>query len=289
MAQTIDSHHHFWRYDPAEYDWIDQSMAVLRRDFLPEDLRTSINAAGIDGVVSVQARQTLEETRWLLSLAREHPFIRGVVGWAPLASPDLQRELDPLVGDANLVGLRHVVQGEPDDEFILRDDFNRGIDSLRAFGLCYDILIYERHLPQTIRFVDRHPGQVFVLDHVAKPNIRVREMEPWRRNIGELARREHVYCKLSGMVTEADPQHWSPAQLRPYYDAVLETFGPRRLMFGSDWPVCLLGVEYARWADIVREWTAALSHTERNQIFGGSAIEAYRLPAARPAANKPAK
>jgi L-fuconolactonase len=274
---TIDSHHHFWRYDPAQYGWIDESMRVIRRDFLPDDLRTATAAAGINGVISVQARQSLEDTRWLLSFADQHDFIRGVVGWVPLASPDVKRELEPLTKHEKLVAVRHVVQNEPDDNFVLRDDFNAGIASLREFDLRYDILIFERHLPQTIRFIDHHPNQVFVLDHIAKPKIKTGEIEPWRRHIAELARRENVYCKVSGMVTEADPQHWTPQQLRPYFDAVLEAFTPRRLMFGSDWPVCLLGVGYAEWVDTVRGWTAELSSAERNRIFGETAAEAYHL------------
>jgi L-fuconolactonase len=276
---TIDSHHHFWQYDPAQYDWIVDSMSVLRRDFLPDDLRRRTAQAGVDSVVSVQARQTLDETWWLLSLAKRHDFIRGVVGWVPLASPDLRRDLESLAREHKLVGMRHVVQGEPDENFILRDDFNRGVAALLDFGLRYDILIFERHLPQTIRFVDRHPGQLFVLDHVAKPRIKAREIEPWRENIAELARRDNVYCKVSGMVTEADPRNWTPEQVRPYFDVVLEAFGPDRLMFGSDWPVCLVGIDYQRWGEIVRGWTESLTTSEQDRIFGGTAVEAYGLDA----------
>jgi L-fuconolactonase len=277
MATMIDSHHHFWRYDPMQYDWIDESMRAIRRDFLPDDLRRATREAGIDGVVSVQARQSLEETRWLLDLANQHDFIRGAVGWVPLVSPDVKRVLESFAAERKLVGVRHVVQGEPDEDFILRDDFNAGIATLREFGLRYDILIFERHLPQTIRFVDRHPDQIFVLDHLAKPKIRAGQLDPWRRNIAELARRENVYCKVSGMVTEADPFDWTVEQLRPYFDTVLAAFGPDRLMFGSDWPVCLVGVEYDRWANVARGWTERLSASARDRIFGGTAIEAYGL------------
>jgi L-fuconolactonase len=274
---VIDSHHHFWRYDAVQYDWIDDSMSAIRRDFLPEDLRQATAAAGVDGVVSVQARQSLEETRWLLDLANQHGFIRGVVGWVPLASPDVEQSLEQLAAEEKLIAVRHVVQGEPDDNFILRDDFNAGVAALLEFGLRYDILILERHLPQTIEFVDRHPNQVFVLDHIAKPKIASGEIGPWRRHIAKLAKRENVYCKLSGMVTEAEPRNWTSEQLRPYFDAVLEAFGPDRLMFGSDWPVCLVGVEYPHWVDIVRDWTRGLSSSERHRIFGVTALEAYGL------------
>jgi L-fuconolactonase len=252
-------------------------MAVLRRNFLPEDLAAELSAANVEGVVSVQARQSLEETAWLLGFARSHSFIRGVVGWAPLADPRLPEILAPVAADQKLVGVRHVIQGEPDDDYILRDDFNAGIRGLRAFGLRYDILILARHLPQTIRFVDRHPNQVFVLDHIAKPPIRERILSPWRENIRELARRPNVYCKLSGLVTEADPANWKPADLAPYIDTVLEAFGPQRLMFGSDWPVCLLGVTYSRWLAFVLETLSGLSAAERQRICSATAAEAYGL------------
>jgi L-fuconolactonase len=273
----IDAHHHFWNYDPVEYGWISGDMAALRRDFGPEQLRTAVDAAGIDGVVSVQARQTIEETRWLLELASQHDFIRGVVGWVPLVDADLAARLERFAAHPKLKAVRHVVQDEPDDDFILRDDFNRGVAQLKRFDLRYDILIFERHLPQTIQFVDRHPDQVFVLDHVAKPRIRDGIVDDWRKNLCTLARRENVYCKLSGMVTEADWRAWTPAQLRPYVDVALEAFTPRRMMFGSDWPVCLAACGYARWANLVREFARELSPAEQDRLFGGTAIEAYQL------------
>jgi L-fuconolactonase len=273
----IDSHHHFWRYDPREYGWISESMSILRRDFLPADLQREAHAAGIDGVVSVQARQTVEETRWLLELAGQNAFLRGVVGWVPLVSAGVRQDLERFAVYPKLKAVRHVLQDEPDDDYILRDDFNRGIALLKEFGLRYDILIFERHLPQTIEFVDRHPGLTFILDHVAKPRIRDRLLSPWRENMRELARRPNVYCKLSGMATEADPHAWTPKQLWPYMEVALEAFGPRRLMFGSDWPVCLLAVEYPRWLAVVREFAAKLSPAEQERMFGGTAIEAYGL------------
>jgi L-fuconolactonase len=273
----IDAHQHFWKYNPVEYGWIDDAMSVIRRDFLPADLRREISQAGVDGVVSVQARQILEETEWLLQVAAENDFIRGVVGWVPLRDPGVGKILKKLAARPKLCGVRHVVQAEADDRFILRDDFNRGIKLLRQFGLTYDILVYEWQLPPTIEFVDRHPDQVFVLDHVAKPRIRNNLLEPWRKNIRELARRENVYCKISGMVTEADYKHWTEDQLTPYVEAVLEAFGPRRLMFGSDWPVCLVACSYLRWREIVSVFTSRLSANDRAWIFGKTAIKAYSL------------
>ena len=207
---VIDAHHHFWQYDPAQYAWIDEAKSVLRRDFLPEHLAAEIAAAGVDGVVSVQARQTIEETGWLLDFADRNEFIRGVVGWAPLVSPRVADDLARLSDRKKLKAVRHVLQDEPDDDYMLRADFNDGIRGLAQFGLAYDILIYERQLPQAIQLVDRHPSQVFVLDHIAKPRIGEGLLSPWRENIRELARRQNVYCKISGMVTEADWQRWTP-------------------------------------------------------------------------------
>jgi L-fuconolactonase len=279
---VIDAHHHFWRYSDEEYGWIPPEWSALRRDFLPEDLSRELDAAGVDGVVSVQARQSLVETEWLLDLAARHDFVRGVVGWAPLVSPDLESHLDRLAAHpASLAGklraFRHVLQGEPDDAYMLRDDFNRGIRALTRRGLAYDILVFERHLPNTITFVDRHPGQVFIVDHIAKPRIAAGELEPWAKNLRELARRPNVACKLSGMVTEADVLRWSPAQLRPYFDVVLESFGPDRLLFGSDWPVCLAGVAYSRWKETVASALSPLSVDERAAVFGENARRLYRL------------
>jgi L-fuconolactonase len=274
---VLDAHHHFWRYNAQDFGWIDDAMRVIRRDFLPPDLAKTIHAAGVDGVVSVQARQSLEETRWLLELAEANSFVRGVVGWVPLITPDIENLLGELAANPKLRAVRHVLQREPDECYMLREDFARGIQALRAHRLAYDILIFERHLPQTIPFVDRHPQQIFVLDHLAKPRIKDGLLEPWRKNIIELARRPNVYCKLSGMVTEADYLNWTEAQLRPYFEMVLEAFGPRRLMFGSDWPVCLVACDYARWANLVRGWIGKLSATEQARILGETAAEAYGL------------
>jgi L-fuconolactonase len=276
---NIDSHHHFWKYSPAAYGWIDDSMAALRRDFIPDDLQQEIAHADIHGVVSVQARQTVGETEWLLSLADKHSFIKGVVGWLPLADAGVKAVIEKFARNPRLRGVRHVVQGEPDDRFILGADFNRGVALLKDFGLVYDILIFERHLPPSIEFVDRHPEQVFVLDHIAKPRIKDNAIEPWRKHIKELARRGNVYCKASGMVTEAGYKNWDEAQLRPYFDTVLDAFGPRRLMFGSDWPVCLVASSYVRWVEVVHRLAGRLTADERAWLFGKTAIQAYALKA----------
>jgi L-fuconolactonase len=276
-APRIDSHHHFWLYSPEEYPWMNDSMQVIRRDFLPADLKAEIDSVGINGVVSVQARESVAETSWLLDFAGQHSFIQGVVGWVPLVDPQVAEILGPLAENPKLCAVRHVVQDEPDDNFILREDFSRGIRGLQQFGLAYDILIYERHLAPTVEFVDRHPNQVFVLDHVAKPRIKDRALSPWAENIRELAKRSNVYCKLSGMPTEADFQTWTDADLDPYFDVVLEAFEPQRLMFGSDWPVCLVATSYKRWFELVSRWIARFSADERDRILGGTAVEAYSL------------
>jgi L-fuconolactonase len=274
----IDAHHHLWKYSAAEYGWITPEMKVIRRDFLPEDLETLMHYFGIEGTVAVQARQTLEETTWLLGLSEKHPLIRGVVGWVPLTDgAGVKRSLERFAGNHKLRGVRHVVQDEPDPRYILRKDFNDGVSALREFGLRYDILIFERHLPAAIEFVDRHPNQTFILDHVAKPRIKDKIISPWDRNMRDLAKRQNVYCKLSGMVTEADPQRWTPEGLQPYIDVVLATFGPRRIMYGSDWPVMLLAGDYVRWYGVVTNAIAKLSKAEQDRIMGGTAAEAYGI------------
>jgi L-fuconolactonase len=251
-------------------------MAELRRDFVVEDLERELTAANVNGTVLVQARQTEEETQSLLSFARESPRILGVVGWAEIAGEDFEKQVEELAQDGQLVGLRHVVQAEPDG-FLDGAAFNRGIRALRGATLVYDILIYERQLEEATRFVDRHPGQAFVLDHIAKPKIAAGALEPWRKRIIELARRPNVCCKVSGMVTEANPKNWTREQLRPYLDAVVEAFGPQRLMAGTDWPVCLVGTSYKGWWDFLRNYFAGFGEDERASIFGGCAMEIYAL------------
>ena len=273
----IDAHHHLWQYNDHDYIWMTGEMEPLRRDFLTPDLRSVCEESGVEGSVAVQARQTLAETEWLLQLAEKCSLIRGVVGWIPLIEDHVGSFLDRYSQNRRLKGVRHVLHDEPDDEYMLRDDFNRGVDRLQAYNLTYDILIFERHLPQTIQFVDRHPNQVFILDHIAKPRIREEILSPWRDNIRELAKRHNVYCKLSGMVTEAKWNTWTESDLVPYFETVLSAFGPSRLMFGSDWPVLTLACSYRRWTDCVRSFVSELSTDEQQRILSGSAIAAYRL------------
>lgn len=274
---VIDTHHHFWNYNPVEYDWIDDEMAVIRKNFLPEQLKETISSTEVTGVVSVQARQCLEETDWLLKMASENDFMKGIVGWVPLADSSSGEILEKYAANKWLKGVRHVVQGEPDPEFILREDFNRGIARLKKFGLVYDILITENQLPNTIRFVEQHPEQQFVLDHIAKPKIRQNEIEDWRTNLSKLAKHPNVSCKISGMVTEANYKTWTEEQLQPYFDAVLEAFGPKRLMFGTDWPVCLVATSYKNWLELVKKVVSKFSVAEQEQILYKNAITVYHL------------
>jgi len=275
-SKRVDAHQHFWRFTDAEFGWIDDAMATIRRDFLPADLKPLLQASSIHATVAVQARQSLEETEWLLALAAESPWIEGVVGWVPLVDPDVEATLEGLSSNKSLKGVRHVLQAEP-DTYMGRDDFNSGVRLLRKYDLAYDLLVLEHQLPAAIALVDRHPDQAFVLDHLAKPRIAAGELEPWRNNIRELARRLHVSCKMSGMVTEASFEKWKLADLQPYLETALEAFGPKRLMFGSDWPVCTVASGYARWVDTVRAFIGTLSEGEQNQIMGSNAAAFYKL------------
>lgn len=268
----IDSHQHFWRYDAAQYAWIDDSMGALRRDFLPPEARRVMMAAGVDGTIAVQAQQSEQETDWLLDLADADPFIRGVVGWVDLAADDAERELERFAAEPRIVGIRHVVQAEPAG-FMDRADFRRGVAAVGRHDLVYDILIYERQMAEAARFAAALPNQRFVLDHFGKPDVRGGSIAEWRRGLQALAALPQVWCKLSGLVTEADWQAWTPAQLRPYFDTALEAFGPARLMFGSDWPVCEVAATYEQ---VVEAMTAILGGRPA-EIFGGTAVRAYGL------------
>lgn len=273
----IDAHHHFWKFDPVEYGWLGEKMKALRRDFLASDLEAAAKTAGVDGVVSVQVRQTLGENEFMLDIADRAGIVRGVVGWAPLVEADVETHLERFAAHPKFKGVRYILQDEPANALMDDADFNRGVSKLSQFNLVYDVLIYERHLEQAIRFVDRHPNQVFVLDHVAKPRIKDGVREPWATLMRELARRPNLYCKISGMATEAAWETWTSTDIEPYIDVVLEAFTPRRLMFGSDWPVMLVASDYPRWAVTVEGAIAKLSAGEQARIWSGTAVEAYRL------------
>jgi len=273
----IDSHQHFWIYNQYEYDWIDDSMAAIRRNFLPRDLRPELDANGFSGSVVVQTRQTLAETRWLLELAEENPWVTGVVGWADLQSPDIRAQLKQLAQNPKLVGLRHIVQSEPDDRFLLRPDFMRGIAALAEFDLAYDILIYTKHLPVAREFVRQFPHQRFVLDHLAKPPIKNGNLDAWAEGIRRLADFPNVFCKLSGLVTEADWLAWTPEQIIPCLDRAFESFGADRLMIGSDWPVCLVAAQYSRVMNLVKEYIQSKSADAQAAVLGGNAQKFWRL------------
>jgi L-fuconolactonase len=278
MNKRIDAHQHFWQYNPIEHAWMTEEMAAIRRDFLPGDLKPLLDRLGFDGCLAVQVRQNLEETRWLLEVAKQHDFVRGVVGWVDLRSPELPAQLREFAGQEKLVGVRHIVQDEPDDDFMLRDDFRRGVRQLKNSDLAYDVLIYPRQLPAAIRLVEEFPDQRFVLDHIAKPPIADGTMEPWATGLRRLAKAPNLQCKLSGMVTEARWGRWQPGDFRPYLDVVFEAFGPGRLMIGSDWPVCTLSASYESAMGIVLDYIAQLSAAEQDGILGGNCARFYGLP-----------
>ncbi|KAB2665602.1 MAG: amidohydrolase family protein [Verrucomicrobia bacterium] len=270
----LDSHQHFWRYRAAEYSWIPAG-SPLHRDWLPADLEALQRPLGFDGSIAVQARQSLAESDWLLGLADAAPRVKGVVGWVDLRAPHAEADLERLADHPKFVGVRHVAQDEPDDGFLSRPEFVRGVGLLAKHALTYDILVYERQLPAAIELVRQLPGQPFVLDHIAKPRIKRRELAPWRERIRELARHDNVLCKVSGMVTEADHARWTADDLRPYLDVVAEAFGPRRLMFGSDWPVCLLAAPYEGVEGVARDYFRGLDAGDAEGFWGGNCARFY--------------
>lgn len=274
----IDAHQHFWVYDARGYDWINESMTGLRRDFMPADLAREQVMAGLDGAVTVQARSMVEETRWLLELSERESIIKGVVGWVDLCSPEVTDQLDEFASHPKLVGIRHVVHDEPDDEFMLRTDFLQGIKKLSDYDLTYDLLLFPKHLPVAVEVVKSNPYIKFVLDHLGKPIIKDGVVSPWDDDLRRLAAFENVTCKLSGMVTEADWEDWKPDDFMPYLDIVLDAFEPNRLMIGSDWPVCTLAGNYAEVLSIVIDYVTRLSTHEQEMILGGTCSEFYRLP-----------
>jgi len=278
-VMRIDAHQHFWHYNPAEYGWIDDSMAALRRDFLPAESAREMSAAGFDGCIAVQARQTDEETRWLLELASRHASIAGVVGWVDLqqGADRVRQRLASYADDRKLVGIRHIVQAESDDRFLLRPQLLEGLSILAEFSLPFDLLIYPRHLDVAIECVGRLPNLRFLLDHLAKPNIRDGEMTVWQRGVRALAAHQNVFAKLSGLITEADWHNWTPHSIRRYLDVAFEAFGWQRLIIGSDWPVCLVAGDYLRTMHLVLDYISVRPPHEQAAVIGGNAERFWRL------------
>jgi len=274
----IDSHQHFWNYDPARDSWIDDSMDAIKRDFLPLDLEPNLVKNGYDGSIAIQADQSEEETMFLLNLAEEHRFIKGVVGWVDLKDRQVSERLEYFSQFKKLVGYRHIIQAEPDD-FMFDKGFRNGIKALSKYGYTYDILIYSRQLKAAINLVEAFPQQPFVLDHIAKPDIKNREFTTWSSLISELAKSRNVYCKVSGMVTEASWQDWKIKDFTPYLDRVFEVFGPDRLMIGSDWPVCLLAGTYSNVIGIVDDYLARNLPAQKSKVLGENAVNFYHLGA----------
>jgi L-fuconolactonase len=277
----IDAHQHFWKYNPVRDSWITEEMSVLKRDFLPGELDEERKANGIDATIAVQADQSEEETLFLLQLAEGNASIAGVVGWIDLRSPQVAERMGFFSQFQKLRGFRHIAQSEPDDRFLVREDFVHGIANLRQFGLTYDILIYPKQLHAALELVTRLPEQSFVIDHLAKPQIKSRATVPWEHLIREIAKNPNVFCKLSGLVTEADWRHWKNEDFRPYLDVAFEAFGPDRLMFGSDWPVCLCAASYQQVVEIVEDYLEDWPANMKGKIFGGNAAHFYRLKTAQ--------
>ncbi|HCZ01862.1 MAG TPA: amidohydrolase [Verrucomicrobiales bacterium] len=273
----IDAHQHFWEYHPEEYPWITEELGVLRRSFLPSDLAPELIKSGLDGSIAVQARQSLDESRWLLSLAEKNSHILGVVGWVDLCSDHIDAQLAEFSGHPQFVGVRHVVQDEPDDSFMLRTDFLNGIDRLKNHGLKYDILIFPQQLEAALKLVAQFPEQAFVIDHIGKPSIKDGSLQPWKKLMKEFSEFPNVNCKISGMITEADWKNWKKEDMKPYLETVMETFAPSRLMYGSDWPVCLLAGDYCRVIDLATHYINQLSTQDQDLVFGGTAAQFYNI------------
>lgn len=273
----IDSHVHFWQFDPVRDNWITDEMSLLKNDFMPEDLLPELSSNHIDGCVAVQADQSYTETGFLLMLAEKDPFIKGVVGWVDLRAKNITEKLEYYSSFEKFKGVRHIVQAEPQDDFLLRDDFRKGIAKLQQFGLTYDLLIYPRHLSYAAELVSLYPDQRFVVDHIAKPDIKEKELLNWEKGIRRIAQYPNVYCKLSGMFTEADWKHWKADDFVPYMDVVLNAFGTDRVMFGSDWPVCLLAVSYQQSLDVLQQYIKQLSAEEKAKVIGLNTQNFYRL------------
>lgn len=272
----IDAHHHIWDYDPVQHAWIDDSMAVIQRSFTPADMEPLLQEAGIDGTVLVQVNQNLRENMVFTSAAEANPFIKGVVGWVDLLAADLEDQLDELRDLPKLKGFRHIAQAEPAD-YLSRSEVVRGIRQLGKYGFTYDILIKPHQMEAAVELVKTCPAQPFVLDHIAKPYIKAGEIDAWRKLMYTLGAMDNCYCKISGIITEADWHSWTPEQIRPYLDVALEAFGSRRLMFGSDWPVCLVAGSYRDVVNLAADYVQNLSVQEQQDFWGGNAIRFYGL------------
>lgn len=272
----IDSHQHFWKYDPVKYSWIEDHMRVLRRNFLPNDLKPILEKQGFGGCVAVQADQSEEETTFLLSLAENNDFIKGVVGWVDLKAEDAKNRIQHFSSFKKLKGMRHIVQSEPDD-FMLGTEFQRGISYLNEFDLTYDILVFPSQLPAAIKLALKFPNQKFVVDHIAKPLIKDGTLEPWKKDMKTLAKSPNICCKVSGMVTEANWNSWLIEDFKSYLDVVFQAFGSDRIMFGSDWPVCLLAASYQQQLDIIENYIVPLSTADKLNIMGENARKFYKL------------
>jgi L-fuconolactonase len=273
---TIDAHQHFWKYDPLSHSWIDDAMAVIRKDFLPEDLAPVLKANEVDGCIAVQADQLEAETEFLITLAAQNDMIKGVVGWVDLCAKNIEERLEYFRQFSIVKGFRHILQAE-EPEFMMHPDFIRGISCLKHFDFTYDLLIYPKHLQSAIQLVKRNPDQYFVVDHIAKPFIKNGLFEGWKEDLKELAAFKNVYCKLSGLVTEADNRNWKQEDFTPYLDVVTECFGTERIMFGSDWPVSLVAASYDNVLAIIQTYFASFSDNEKAKILGLNAINFYHL------------
>lgn len=273
----IDSHQHFWHFIEKDFGWMNDHMQAIKKDQLPEDFASELHAVGFDGSVAVQARQSLEETNWLLKLAGSIDFIKGVIGWVDLQGAGIEKQLEYYSKFSKLVGIRHVVHDEPKNDFILQSDFLRGIKLLQKYSLAYDLLVFPKHLPNVIKVVEQFPEQIFILDHLAKPMIKNSVISPWKEDIQCLAKYPNVFCKVSGMVTEADWNQWKPDDFTPYIDVVFNAFGCNRIMIGSDWPVCKLTGSYHQVLNIVLSYIENFTEKDKGMVLGGTACKAYKI------------
>ena len=274
---TIDSHQHFWNYDPIKDSWIDDSMSVLKRDFLPKTLKETYKINSVYGCVSVQADQSEKETVFLLNHASNNTFIKGIVGWLDIKSPKLDELLSFYSKNPFFKGLRHIVQDEKEKDFMLNSDFQRGLNCLNKYSLTYDILIKHHQMDQTIKMVKKNPNQIFILDHIGKPDILKKVDTLWKKNILKLSSYENVYCKVSGLVTETKFLKWKISDFNPYLEVVFKAFGIDRIMYGSDWPVCLLASDFKDTLDILNYHISSFSENEKNKVMSLNAIKAYNL------------